>query len=99
MDIQNLQDLRNRLSDEMTNRLAYFDRRIATIEELQKGSVNSREGRVRTEVQLDAAVKDITRRVEKLEQADKDLSNRFFQIWSAIFLAFVGILIDFLRKS
>lgn len=92
MELQTLQDLRNHLETFVSNRLAYFDRRLSTVEEIQKGSVNSKEGRIRTEVQIEAELKSLNSRINALERADNKLSERFAQVWIALLIAgFIAI--------
>lgn len=96
MDITTLQDLRNHLEDWLNTKLQYFDRRLTTVEEIQKGSVNSKGERIRTEVQMEATVDDHERRLNALETWRRDLTSIVLKGGGTLFIAFVLSLAAFL---
>lgn len=98
MDITTLQDLRNHLEDWLNTKLQYFDRRLSTVEEIQKGSVNSKGERIRTEVQMEATLDNHESRVATLERWKRELTGSVLAGGGAIFITFVLALAAFLME-
>jgi hypothetical protein len=89
MDVTTLQDLRNHLENWLENKLQYFDRRLSTVEEIQKGSVNSKGERIRSEVQMEAAINSLEDRMTTAESARRELTRTVVQGGTTLFIAFV----------
>jgi hypothetical protein len=85
-----LNDLRIKV-ERLTEKVGY-------LEDASKGSISTREERAGTTATIKSNIKTLFIRVSALETADKDLNNRFFQVWVGILFVFIGVIVDYLKK-
>jgi hypothetical protein len=72
------------------------EQRLFYVDENSKGSLTTREERAATTSAMRTNIKEIFSRLAALENADKELNARFFQVWMGVGFVCLGIIVDFI---
>lgn len=97
---QDLSDSLKQLLNSLNNmeiKLAQYSQRLVQAEDWLRMSLNTRDDRVATTATLVSRLDEMKRRIEGLESNDKNLDNRFFQVWIGLFFALVGFILNFVK--
>lgn len=63
--------------------------RIKNVEDWLRGSIDKRETRAENLGVMREEIKNLKANVNDLQKSDENLSSRFFQVWSGIFVSLV----------
>jgi len=72
------------------------EQRLFYVDENSKGSLTTREERAATTSAIRTNIKEIFSRLAALENADRELNARFFQVWMGVGFVCLGIIVDFI---